>query len=210
MDLSPARIASLSWTLFQAADAWPLSGSAVPLNEWLLNDVEATSSGSTTNYIHVKLFYHTPAANPNATLITLFMNIIAETMTPEDEVAGMAKGSKSTKQLFKYMQQPPTASTGGNGSMESFMMKLVSAPDFVRPYDRYFDRVLKELEFAKLETLVGATVKDRHTVIEKWPYRLKLNPGQPGAQPGAQQEFDRALCGGLSSKERYVEWKRIE
>jgi hypothetical protein len=48
-------------------------------------------------------------------------------------------------------------------------------------------------------------VKEKHTVIEKWPFRLKLQPGQPGAQ----EEFDRLLAGGVTGKERYVEWKRI-
>lgn len=47
-------------------------------------------------------------------------------------------------------------------------------------------------------------MKEKHTVIEKWPFRLKLRPGQPGAQ----EEFDRLLAGGVSGKERYVEWKR--
>jgi hypothetical protein len=48
-------------------------------------------------------------------------------------------------------------------------------------------------------------VKEKHTIIEKWPFRLKLRPGQPGAQ----EEFDRLLAGGVTGKERYVEWKRI-
>jgi hypothetical protein len=52
---------------------------------------------------------------------------------------------------------------------------------------------------------MGAAVKEKHTVIEMWPFRLKLRPGQPGAQ----EEFDRLLRGGVSGKERYVEWKRI-
>lgn len=47
-------------------------------------------------------------------------------------------------------------------------------------------------------------MKEKHTIIEKWPFRLKLRPGQPGAQ----EEFDRLLRGDVSSKERYVEWKR--
>jgi hypothetical protein len=48
-------------------------------------------------------------------------------------------------------------------------------------------------------------MKDNHTVIEKWPFRLKLQPGQPGAQ----EEFDRLMSGGMTGKERYIEWKRI-
>lgn len=42
-------------------------------------------------------------------------------------------------------------------------------------------------------------------MIEKWPFKLKLRPGQPGAQ----EEFDQLLGGGVSGKEFYMEWKRI-
>lgn len=52
---------------------------------------------------------------------------------------------------------------------------------------------------------LGVIMKGKHTVIEKWPFRLKLRPGQPGAQ----EEFDRCMREGISGKERYVEWKKI-
>lgn len=58
--------------------------------------------------------------------------------------------------------------------------------------------------FSETGRLVGATMKHEHTVIDKWPFRLKLQPGQPGAQ----EEFDRLMGGGVSSMERYLEWKR--
>jgi hypothetical protein len=48
-------------------------------------------------------------------------------------------------------------------------------------------------------------MKDRHTFTEKWPCRLKLRPGQPGAQ----EEFDQRLADSSTGKERYVEWKRV-
>lgn len=59
--------------------------------------------------------------------------------------------------------------------------------------------------FDQLALLSKAAMKDTHTIIEKWPSKLKLSHGQPGAQ----EEFDRALRGGTSSKERYVEWRKM-
>ena len=50
----------------------------------------------------------------------------------------------------------------------------------------------------------GATIKD-NTVTERWPTRLRLKPGQDGAQ----EEFDDLLGSSLTGMERYVEWKRI-
>jgi hypothetical protein len=64
---------------------------------------------------------------------------------------------------------------------------------------------MKNSRFSEVAQFMGAAMKEKHTVIEKWPFRLKLRPGQPGAQ----EEFDRLLGGGPTGKERYVEWKRI-
>lgn len=57
----------------------------------------------------------------------------------------------------------------------------------------------------KAGDFVGAAMKEEHSIIEKWPYRLKLRPGLRGAQ----EEFDRRLRDGVSGKERYIEWKRV-
>jgi hypothetical protein len=64
---------------------------------------------------------------------------------------------------------------------------------------------MNDFKFSDAEQFIGEAMKEKHTIIEKWPFRLKLRPGQPGAQ----EEFDRLLSGGMSGKERYVEWKRI-
>lgn len=49
-------------------------------------------------------------------------------------------------------------------------------------------------------------VKDRHTIIEKWPMGLKKRPGQPGAQ----EEFDIFIAAGANGTERYMEWRKVE
>ncbi len=52
---------------------------------------------------------------------------------------------------------------------------------------------------------IGAVMKKTHTIIEKWPSKLKLGPDQPGAQ----EEFDLVMSSGVSGQERYVEWQRV-
>ena len=64
---------------------------------------------------------------------------------------------------------------------------------------------MENLKFSEAAQLFGAEMKETHSVIEKWPFGLKLRPGQPGAQ----EEFDRLFGGGVSGKERYVEWRRV-
>lgn len=66
-------------------------------------------------------------------------------------------------------------------------------------------RYLENFKVSEVADFLGAKMKEKHTIIEKWPYRLKLRPGQPGAQ----DEFDRYMSAGLSGKERYLEWQRV-
>lgn len=65
-------------------------------------------------------------------------------------------------------------------------------------------RYKKEYKFDEFASLLGMKMKDRHTIIEKWPTRPKLEPGQPHAD----NEIAKLLATNLSHAERYVEWKR--
>src|SRR5690348_17200243 len=60
-------------------------------------------------------------------------------------------------------------------------------------------------KFKELAASYGAVWKEKNTIIEEWPYALKLRHGERGAQ----EEFNRRLVlGAETSKERYVEWQR--
>jgi hypothetical protein len=48
-------------------------------------------------------------------------------------------------------------------------------------------------------------MKDRNTIIDKWPYKLKLDPNKPAGRA----EFARRIGAGLTGKEIYAEWKRV-
>lgn len=67
-------------------------------------------------------------------------------------------------------------------------------------------RFMENMAVAEMEEALSVAVKDKHTVIDKWPYQLKLRPGQPGAQ----EEFDLLVGAGLAGTERYVEWRRTK
>jgi hypothetical protein len=181
--------------------------------------------------IHRTLFYmipllQNPIENPHATLITLFMNAVEETMTDEDKIRDMTPRSTSSRRLLQYI--PPQ---GGLGTRyDPKLIKFNMGRDLVTKYDFVFDRYVQrcllspvcvadvyygidfvcqprycdEFDFRKAGQLLDAVMKVKHTIIDKWPFRLKLRPGQAGAQ----EEFDQYLSGGLSSKERYVEWMR--
>ena len=65
-------------------------------------------------------------------------------------------------------------------------------------------RYMKELKFKDLDSYFSMQMKEPHTLIEKWPMKLKLKPGHAGAQ----EDFDLLLSSAHTGSERYVEWKR--
>lgn len=143
----------------------------------------------------------TPAQNPHATMITLFMNAVEETLTDEDRMQGLTLHSRATRDLLNYL--PPNGTR--NSKYDPALIKFNVGRELVGTYDHIFDRFMKDFEFQTAGQVFDAMMKEKHTIIEKWPYRLKLRPGQPGAQ----DEFDRCMRQSVSGKERYVEWKRV-
>lgn len=65
-------------------------------------------------------------------------------------------------------------------------------------------RYMSKYDFHQIESFCNATMKSRNTIIEKWPWRLKLFP----QDPGAQEEFEDLFGSGHTGCERYVEWQR--
>lgn len=63
----------------------------------------------------------------------------------------------------------------------------------------------EELEEAAAVMVPGGIImKKDHNIIEKWPLRLKLHSGHPGAQ----KEWDVLQASSHTGCERYVVWKR--
>lgn len=78
----------------------------------------------------------TPLENPHATLITLFMNAVDETLTDQDKIQGLTAHSPITKCLLKYL--PPQGRPTSPYAPE--LIKFNLGRDLVRTYDHIFDR----------------------------------------------------------------------
>ncbi|KAF5984263.1 hypothetical protein FCOIX_2766 [Fusarium coicis] len=139
-------------------------------------------------------------ANPHATLITRFMTAIQENMTSEDRL-GMDKLDEMVEALEGYLPEPSIPTT----TWDLVVIKYIYASDLVRTFDHVFDRIARKLEFNKFPEFMKVGIKGQQTIIDKWPFRLKLKPGQQGAQ----QEFHRMMGPGVNGKEFYLEWKRV-
>ena len=64
-------------------------------------------------------------------------------------------------------------------------------------------RYMKWNNFNQIEKFGRLEMKKKHTIIEKWPMKLKLQPGQKGAK----EEFELLLSSAHTGQERYVEWR---
>lgn len=62
------------------------------------------------------------------------------------------------------------------------------------------------LDFEQISTELRVEMKKNNTVVEKWPTRLKFQPGQNGAE----EEFRLNLGSNFTNIERYVEWRKVE
>jgi hypothetical protein len=78
----------------------------------------------------------TPHENPHATLITLFMNAVDETLSEGDIRRDLTAHSQTTKRVFKYMPK-----TGKPYSLYNPMViKFNLGRELVTTYDHISDR----------------------------------------------------------------------
>jgi hypothetical protein len=78
----------------------------------------------------------TPLENPHATLITLFMNAVDETLTDQDRLHDLTAHSPTTKSLLKYL--PPKGRPTSIYDPE--LVKFDLGRDLITTYDHIFDR----------------------------------------------------------------------
>ncbi|KAF4958968.1 hypothetical protein FGADI_2047 [Fusarium gaditjirri] len=143
-----------------------------------------------------------PSINPHATLITLFMSMVDDNWTMMDEFAELSPRNLSNRRSVHCLPRSHPLM----GPADPTMIKITYGASHLREYDDIFERVANDLELPSFPDWAGAMMKEKHTIIEKWPHRLKLRPGQPGGK----EEFDLLMEGGSSGKELYLEWMRVQ
>ncbi|KAL8640808.1 MAG: hypothetical protein Q9226_008703 [Calogaya cf. arnoldii] len=141
------------------------------------------------------------SANPQAALITLFLNAC--------EIADRQMGYSSDsmvqksrlKQVLEYLHIDPRKK--GEKKIPD-VMTMMAANDLVRDYDRIFGFYMDVVRFEACSKQTGVKMRQRNTIVEAWPRRLKKKPGEKGAD----EEFQSLLASDSSGAERYVEWVR--
>ncbi|KAK5993033.1 hypothetical protein PT974_06460 [Cladobotryum mycophilum] len=134
-------------------------------------------------------------SNPHATLIMLFMNAVRETMTEEDTMADMVNAFPHVQH---FVTRPESQSTYDVG-----FIRYTFGMDRFRDNDRYFNKYMRAWKFEDGGRRMGMAIKEKHTIIDKWPLRLRKIAGEEGSR----EEFDMSLGTGHAGDERYMEWK---
>lgn len=80
----------------------------------------------------------TPLENPHATLITLFMNAVDETLTDQDKLRDMTSNLSTSKRLFEYLN--PKGGPRPTSSYDPLFIKSNLGRDLLAAYDHTFDR----------------------------------------------------------------------
>ncbi|KAI8253045.1 hypothetical protein K4K53_010603 [Colletotrichum sp. SAR 10_77] len=107
----------------------------------------------------------------------------------------------ATAQLIRQCLDPPVPTS----MHDPMAVKIMYALDCVVNHDPATKRYLKKVGIFQKAHEAGARMKKEHIVVERWPFILLLQPGEPGVQ----EEFDRKVGGGLASLIGYLEWQRF-
>ncbi|KUI70772.1 Histone-lysine N-methyltransferase SMYD3 [Cytospora mali] len=137
-------------------------------------------------------------SHPHATLITLFLNAVDREASSNDVIQEMVQ---EMAKLTKYLPLPMLSDENVRNAE---LLRFSEAKIMVRDVDKFFNRHMKRLDFLGAGKAAGLSMKQKNTIVDEWPMRLKLRP----QQKGAKEEFEQRLGSGHTGVERYVEWQR--
>ncbi|OBT41478.1 hypothetical protein VE00_07576 [Pseudogymnoascus sp. WSF 3629] len=140
-----------------------------------------------------------PRQNPHATLITTFINAVKEVAKTENSDDQCGDSERITKFLPLQLSSLLSPSSPD-------MMRMWDARDSVADVDKHFERYMVCHKFKQISVDLKVEMKEVHTIVEKWPTRLKLRLGEKGDK----EEFLMLLGSSFIGTERHVEGRRVE
>lgn len=102
--------------------------------------------------------------------------------------------------VAQYLPRPSAAECMLR-SKSAVFCDWMDSRSFFLDFDSIFERYVDELGFEKLARETGVCVKERHTLVEMWPFRLRDGAGK--------EEFEILRSSRFTGCERYVEWSRV-
>ncbi|OQE36198.1 hypothetical protein PENCOP_c012G06427 [Penicillium coprophilum] len=139
-----------------------------------------------------------PEMNPNATLITLFLNAVMDIAKANGEKDSMS----NMNLLLEYLPRPDWLSLAKPQGAD--MMRLWDSRALVMDVRKHFQKYMQVHGFTRVAADLKVDFKSRNTIVEEWPTQLKLQV----KQKGGVEEFNTLLGSDFSGLEHYVEWRR--
>ncbi|KAI8654751.1 DUF4470 domain-containing protein [Fusarium keratoplasticum] len=135
--------------------------------------------------------------NPYATLIMLFTKAVWAQINTSYEIPAMAKCAPTMATLIPQVVMPPD-------KQDPIVSKFLLGMGLIIDVDNLFDKYLASNQAHRMNC-GSMAVKENHTIVEKWPFRPKLTPGQCGT-PG---ELAVMLSSAALELARYVEYRSL-
>ncbi|KAK2803070.1 hypothetical protein FQN50_007151 [Emmonsiellopsis sp. PD_5] len=130
--------------------------------------------------------------NPHAAILMFLLRAIRN--------KARQAGDQISPPKQKVLQFLPARPAGPPALYNADFYKFIAAKNMFRDFDIPFHMFIKGAMFGDIEALLGLGIKLNHTIVPKWPMRLKKQP--------TQREFDMLLGLRREGCERYVELVR--
>ncbi|KAK2752567.1 hypothetical protein FQN55_006680 [Onygenales sp. PD_40] len=130
------------------------------------------------------------AENPHAAILMFLLRAIRD--------KARQAGDRILPPKQKVLQFVPARQAGSPPALNNAdFFKFVDATNMFKDFDIPFNMFIEAAMFGDIEALLGLGIKSNHTIVPKWPMRLKKEP--------TQHEFDMLLGSRHEGSERYVE-----
>ncbi|KAI8713033.1 DUF4470 domain-containing protein [Fusarium sp. LHS14.1] len=135
--------------------------------------------------------------NPYATLIMRFTKAVWAQINASYEVPALAKCAPTMATLIPQVVMPPH-------ERDPVVSKFLLGMGLIIDVDILFDKYLDSSQSHRMNC-ESMAVKEKHTIVEKWPFRPKLTPGQCGTP----EELAVILSSTALGLTRYVEYRSL-
>ena len=140
-------------------------------------------------------------SNKHATIVGLFMNALH--LIQQTHLLQTTSYASSAIPFFDL--GGIKAALHRRDHNDPVFLQIMMAKDKFSPFDAWYSEYEARHRVNATAFSCGLMTKGTNTVVEKWPWRLKKQWGQSGAQ----KAFDELFASGPTVFERYVEWKRF-
>ncbi|KAH8790926.1 hypothetical protein F5882DRAFT_427554 [Hyaloscypha sp. PMI_1271] len=133
---------------------------------------------------------------PYVAILSLYLNAVHETKD-----SSMATIAAEFRRVLDYFPSVDLSVLSNSNPVNNCkMVKVAEARTLVRYFNALFSEHAEEQGFGSIGKAIGLQVRDKNTIVEKWPLRLKSG--------ASKENFNILLSSDHIAGEKHVEWER--